>query len=113
MSRGIKDWQQYIHEWANRKGWWKEGIEARSKGDVFSNFHSEISEAWEEYRNGHAMTEIYEKEGKPEGVPIELADALIRIMDFAEAYGIDLDSSIEQKMAYNEKRPYRHGGKLA
>lgn len=106
----IGDWQKYIHDWAKRKGWWDS---PRATGDIFANFHAEISEAWEEYRNGKGMNEIYEKDGKPEGVPIELADAIIRIMDFAEANGIDLDAAIDQKMAYNEKRPYRHGNKLA
>jgi NTP pyrophosphatase (non-canonical NTP hydrolase) len=50
---------------------------------------------------------------KPEGLPIELADAVIRILDYCEYAGIDLGVAIRQKMAYNELRPYRHGGKKA
>ena len=49
-----------IHKTACAKGWWDENIInipdcpkiiPRSIGDQFSNFHAEISEAWEEYRN--------------------------------------------------------------
>lgn len=50
---------------------------------------------------------------KPEGFPIEIADALIRIFDLAGAHGIDLDEAVRIKMAYNATRPVRHGGKLA
>lgn len=49
---------------------------------------------------------------KPEGVPSELADTVIRILDTAEAYGIDLGFEIERKMRYNETRAFRHGGRL-
>jgi NTP pyrophosphatase (non-canonical NTP hydrolase) len=43
----------------------------------------------------------------------ELADVVIRIADFCGAMGIDLERQIAAKMAYNETRSYRHGGKLA
>lgn len=48
---------------------------------------------------------------KPIGFAIELADAMIRIMDLAGHLGIDLTAAITEKMAYNETRPLRHGGK--
>ena len=39
--------------------------------------HSELSEALEEYRNGREPTEVYTgNNGKPEGIPIELADVI-------------------------------------
>lgn len=50
-------------------------------------------------------------EWKPLGVPSELADAMIRIMDTAKHYGIDLQAEIEAKMTYNTTRAFRHGGK--
>ena len=111
-----------IHKTACAKGWWDENIInipdcpkiiPRSIGDQFSNFHAEISEAWEEYRNGHGMNEIYYKDNKPEGVPIELADCIIRILDTCGAYDIDIKEALRIKMEYNKNREYRHGNKLA
>lgn len=48
---------------------------------------------------------------KPEGVPSELADIYIRLVDFCENYGIDLTAHIHEKMMHNETRELRHGGK--
>ena len=115
----LKRLSRLIHSNALKKGFWDnrmaytDTIIPRSIGDQFANFHAEISEAWEEYRNGHAMDEIYFKDDKPEGVPIELADTVIRILDTCAQYGIDIEKAIKVKMKYNAGRPYRHGGKLA
>ena len=71
---------------------------------------SELAEALEIVRDNHPLSEIYYgTNGKPEGFGIELADAVIRIMDTAVARGIDLAAAIEAKMEYNESRPYKHG----
>lgn len=75
--------------------------------------HCEVSEVVEELRKGKGLTEVYYNEaGKPEGIPIELADIVIRCMDFADQFGIDLEAAINEKMAYNETRPYLHGKKF-
>ncbi len=100
------------HQTAREKGWWDAGHSERAFGEIVALFHSEISEAFEEYRAGRDLTEIYTgSNGKPEGVPIELADLLIRIGDFCGYYNIPLEAALRQKLAYNKTRPYRHGGK--
>lgn len=71
--------------------------------------HSEISEALEEYRLGTIEDRTGYPDGKPEGFASELADAVIRIGDLAQALGIELEDAIRKKMAYNRTRPYKHG----
>lgn len=51
------------------------------------------------------------KLNKPEGVASELADVVIRVADLCGLYGIDLNAALEEKMAFNKTRPYRHGNK--
>jgi hypothetical protein len=50
---------------------------------------------------------------KPVGIPSEMADIIIRVLDACAAYGIDIEEAMRIKMAYNETRPYRHGEKNA
>ena len=103
---------------------------------------SELSEALEEYRSGrpvewYACEEVksekthacnpkdeydcteYGNEAmcryrgrKPEGIGTELADCIIRILDYCGHAGIDIDGIMARKMEYNKSRPYRHGGKV-
>lgn len=73
---------------------------------------SELSEAMEEDRNGIPAGDTYYRDDKPEGVPIELADAVIRIADLAGVYGFDLETAIKTKMKFNRTRPMKHGGKV-
>ncbi len=112
----IKQLAVKLMDWAERKGWNDQKIEEGviTFGDVCALLHSEVSEAYEDYRNGHGIRTIYyEKDGKPCGIPIELADLIIRILHNAERFDIDIEAAIDEKQAYNEIRPYRHGSKLS
>ena len=107
-----------IHSNAIEHGWWTEN---RSFGEIISLCHSELSEALEEYRNGHAVNEIYYNavagmdginySPKPEGIPVELADCIIRILDYCGHAGIDIQNAIQLKHKYNRTRNYRHSNK--
>jgi len=101
-----------VHTNSKDKGWWEK---EKWFGDECSLYHSEISEAFEEFRKGKALKEIYtnpEKPNKPEGIAIELADVIIRIMDFCQGKGIDLEEALLIKHEYNKIREFRHGGKF-
>jgi len=172
----IKKLAAQINKTAHEKGWYEKG--ERNFHEVVALMHSELSEALEEWRAGHGLDEVRIENGKPEGVPIEMADAYIRILDtcqelslpvetrlggpisdksipfsadianlhwglsqalddldldvtrpepkswqlgavaaeielVCEKWSIDLEAAIVQKMAYNETRSHRHGGKKA
>lgn len=81
-------------------------------GDDIALMHSELSEALEEHRKGMLPGVLYFKGEKPEGIPSELADVLIRIAGFAHRHGLDLEDAVIQKANYNRTRSYRHGGKV-
>lgn len=96
---------------AKRAGWHET---PRTFGDVVALIHTEVSEAFEEYRDGAGPTEVLvdRDTGKPEGIPIELADVVIRVADYCGEAGIDLAAAIKQKLRFNRVRPHRHGGKV-
>jgi NTP pyrophosphatase (non-canonical NTP hydrolase) len=101
---------------AKDHGWWDDSSAPINFPEKLALIHSEVSEALEEYRNPeHPIGELYfvGDNKKPEGVPAELADVLIRIFDLCGHYGIDLENAVYQKMLYNTSRPFRHGGKRA
>lgn len=80
-------------------------------GDYIALLHSEVSEALEAYRSWK-LADATEPGGKPEGVGSELADVLIRLIDTADVFGIDLAQEYHRKVAYNRTRSYQHGGRM-
>lgn len=72
---------------------------------------TEVAEAAEDVRTGATRT-VMSDSGKPEGLPSELADIVIRIMDVCGGLGIDLEFEIERKVIFNRSRPPMHN-KLA
>ena len=90
---------------AKSKGWWEREPEF---GTIIALIHSELSEALEYARRGNGESgHILGFSGVEE----ELADAVIRIFDFAGAKKLRLADAILAKMSFNEGRPYKHGGK--
>lgn len=69
----------------------------------------ELIEAQEELRAGHSYAEVYEKDDKPEGFAVEIADAIYRLLHLAAALGIDIGLVLLQKHEYNLTRPHKHG----
>ena len=71
---------------------------------------SELAEATETVREDEPF--YYVENGKPEGEAVEIADALIRILDYVEYRGWNIDALVEEKLAYNRTRPFKHGKKM-
>jgi hypothetical protein len=136
-------WAHEIHQWARRKQWWDviDGkVVVRNLLELLMLATTELAEAAEEVRNGMDVKAVYAVDimgkrvpygealamsdaerlavfgkplPKPEGFGIEVGDTIIRLLDTAGALGIDIAECMRLKMAYNETRPARHGGKTA
>jgi len=98
----LNDYAEDCHR-ANLK-WWQ-NIETgekldRNKGELLALVHSEISECLE----GERKNLMDDKLPHRRMAEVELADALIRIFDYAAGFGYDLDGAFVEKMAYNATR---------
>ncbi|HYT43597.1 MAG TPA: hypothetical protein VEP90_14760 [Methylomirabilota bacterium] len=76
------------------------GNDEREVGTLLALIHSEISEALEGFRKDLWDDHLpYRKMAE-----VELADAIIRILDLADRCGYDIGSAIAQKHRYNMYR---------
>lgn len=112
VEQAFNDWAKYIYSIAIAKGFYDQNY-VRDFDGMLANVHGEVSEALEEWRSGRGFTETYyaANSHKPEGIPIELADIIIRVLDICAHHGIDIAQAISNKVSYNTTRPYRHGNK--
>lgn len=101
------------HGYAKRNGFYDDE-DGKSLALKLLLIHSEVSEAAEEIKAGHGVHQLRyrERDGKPEGFGIEVADILIRCFDLCGYVSLDLDKLVKIKMDFNETREYKHGDKF-
>ena len=85
-------------------GWWHdintgEKLE-RNKGELIALMHSELSEALEGVRKNTMDDHLPHRTSEE----VELADALIRIFDYAGGFNLDLGVAFIEKLLYNQQR---------
>jgi NTP pyrophosphatase (non-canonical NTP hydrolase) len=101
-----RDIAMRIHDLAKEKGWWDED---RNDGEIIALCHSELSETLEGLRHGNPPSD---KIPAFSAVEEELADCVIRILDFASCRGWRVGEAIMAKHEFNKTRQHKHGKKF-
>lgn len=105
-SNPINMMAKAIHQQNKEMGWWDN---PREMGTLLCLVHSEISEAMEGERKNLMDDHLPHRSM----LEVELADAMIRIMDIAASRDLDLAGAIVEKVAYNRTRADHQPGARA
>jgi len=102
----ISEMANYIHSQNREMGWWDK---PREDGTMLMLMVSELAEAMEGFRKDLMDDHLPHRKM----AEVELADAVIRILDFAAANDFDIAGAIVEKLQYNRKRADHQPGARA
>jgi NTP pyrophosphatase (non-canonical NTP hydrolase) len=123
-NKGITESLNYlaqdINKWALQKGFWNLPLALLQLCDENSDVHREVEKLVKARKNALITSEVAEHlEGMRKDAPSdlegfsseeeELADVIIRCLDYAGQYKLRIGEAVAAKMAKNEGRPYLHG----
>lgn len=95
---------RYCHGVARECGWWNDPTTGaplqKNVGELLCLVHSEVSEAMEGHRKGLMDDHLKQRPM----IEVELADALIRILDMSGGLGLDVPGAVVEKLRYNTSR---------
>lgn len=101
LTAALETQATLISQFMQAQGFW----ESDNTGEKIALMHSELSEALEADRKNLDAEHIPGFTGVEE----ELADVVIRILDFAGHHQLRLGEALSAKIAYNLTRPFKHG----
>lgn len=94
----LEDWAMKVHANARQKGFWDDSQDIRDDAGAVDPtaflakvalMHSEVWEAYVDWKAGRTHMFLRD-DGKPDGLPIEMADIAIRILDTMGGVGINV-----------------------
>lgn len=91
--RGVNE-----HFWRNVKT--NKRLKNRNRGEMLMLMVTELAEALEGERKGLMDTHLPHRKM----AEVELADCIIRLMDYAGGFGYDIGGAVVEKLAYNAQR---------
>jgi len=113
-----------IHKTAYENGFWDEQSEINRslvqelrpafirmlKAQKLALIHEEVSETLSAIRHSDKKPDKHLKHHKEETV--ELADTIIRIVDYAQAFNLPIWDAVLDKVEFNKQREKKHGKKF-